>query len=178
MSLPLPQKKKNFNNKSSDERRLIERFQNSEKFYIQLLKTAVTTYLTDLPDDLRTTLDTFLKAFRRITKFHTETFHPKLIQCEMKTITICDLIKTHLDNSDFNIYFKYAAYVHEALQMIRYFHLNSVRIFHQNKLCCIVVNVFGILFFVIILLVAGHFHFILGFTFAFYFFVFGIYWLL
>lgn len=112
---------------SSDERRLIERFQTSEKFYIQLLKNAVTTYLTDLPDGLRTSIEIFLKAFRRIRKFHTDTFHPKLLQCEMRTIAICDLIKSHLDNYDFNIYYKYAAYVHEALQMIKHFHLNSVR---------------------------------------------------
>lgn len=128
-------KRKKKTNKSSDEYRLIERFQNAEKFYIQLLKTAMTTYLSDLPDDLNANLDPFLKAFRRITKFHTDTFHPKLIQCEMKTITICDLIKNHLDNFDFNIYFKYAAYVHEALQIIRFFHLNSVRtsFFHSSK---------------------------------------------
>lgn len=115
--------------KSGDERRLIERFQNSEKFFIQLLKNAMKTYLIDLSDDLRTTLNTFLDAIQRIVKFHADTFHPKLVQCELKTITICDLIKTHLDNLDFHIYFKYAAYVHEALRLIRDFHLNSVRIF-------------------------------------------------
>lgn len=155
MSLPNKMKK------SSEERRLIERFQNSEKFFIQLLKNAMTTYLTDLPDDLCNGVDTFLKSFRRITKFHTE-FYPQLIQCEMRTINICDLIKTHLDNSDFNIYFKYAAYAHEALQMIRYFHLNSVRNFqsHHSLLC-------GLCLGHIICLVAGQLNkgFNFGFTF-------------
>lgn len=151
-------KKKN-KNKSSDEYRLIERFQNAEKFYIQLLKTAMTTHLTDLPDDLHANLDPFMKAFRRITKFHTDTFHPKLIQCEMKTITICDLLKNHLDNSDFNIYFKYAAFVHEALQIIRFFHLNSVRksLASSNKFCCCLVGSFVLEHYFIILLVAGQF---------------------
>lgn len=93
------------------------------------MKNAVTTFLTDLPDDLRTNVETYLKSIKRIKKFHTDTFHPQLLQCEMKTIAICDLIKSHLDRSDFNAYLKYAAYVHEALQMIRNFHQNSVRTF-------------------------------------------------
>lgn len=112
---------------NSDERRLIERFQNSEKFYIQLLKNAVSTFLANLPDDLRTNVETYLRAIKRIKKFHTDIFHPKLLLCEMKTIAICDLIKSHLESLDFNIYLKYAAYVHEALQMIRNFHQHSVR---------------------------------------------------
>lgn len=112
----------------SDEHRLIERFQNSEKFYIQLLNNANTAYLTKLPDDLRATLTVFLDTFEKIFKFHGDTFYPKLLQCEMKIITICDLIKTHLDHFEFNNYFKYAAYVHEALQMIQNNYLNAVRI--------------------------------------------------
>lgn len=112
----------------SDERRLIERFQNSEKYYIQLLKNATTTYLNELPVDLRATLNVFLDTFDKIVKFHADTFYPKLLQCDMKILTICDLIKTHLDHSEFNIYFKYAAYVHEALHMIQSFYLNAVRI--------------------------------------------------
>lgn len=105
---------------------MIERIYNSEKFYIQLLKNAISTYLTDLPDDLRTNLKPYLNAINRIAKFHTEIFYPKLLQCDMKTITICDLIKTCLDSLEFNIYFKYSAFVHEALQLIQ--NLNSVRI--------------------------------------------------
>lgn len=118
----------------SDERRLIERFQNSEKFYIQLLKNAATTYLSELSDDLRATLAVFLDTFEKIVKFHADTFYPKLLQCDMKIITICDLIKTHLDHSEFNAYFKYAAYVYEALQMIQSFFLNAVRHFNY-ELC-------------------------------------------
>lgn len=114
----------------SDERRLIERFQNSEKFYIQLLKNAATTYLHDLSDDLRATLTVFLETFNKIVKFHADTFYPKLLQCEMKIITICDMIKTHLDHYEFNIYFTYAAYVHEALHMIQNFYLTAVRHFN------------------------------------------------
>lgn len=127
----------------SDERRLIERFQNSEKFYIQLLKNAATTYLHDLSDELRATLTVFLDTFDKIVKFHADTFYPKLLQCEMKIITICDLIKTHLDHYDFNVYFSYAAYVHEALHMIQNFYLNAVRNFiskllsaHRFYCCC------------------------------------------
>lgn len=121
----------------SDERRLIERFQNSEKFYIQLLKNAATTYLHDLPDDLRATLTVFLDTSDKIIKFHADTFYPKLLQCEMKIITICDMIKTHLDHNEFSIYFTYAAYVHEALHMIQSFYLNAVRHFDCKFCACI-----------------------------------------
>lgn len=92
------------------------------------MNNANTTYLTELPDDLRATLSVFLDTFEKIFKFHSDTFYPKLLQCEMKIITICDLIKTYLDHFEFNDYFKYAAYVHEALQMIQNYHLNAVRI--------------------------------------------------
>lgn len=130
----------------SDERRLIERFQNSEKFYIQLLKNAATTYLHDLPDDLRATLTVFLDAFDKIVKFHADTFYPKLLQCEMKIITICDMIKTHLDHNEFNIYCTYAAYVHEALHMIQSVYSNAVRHFYcqfcANRLYCCVLFLF------------------------------------
>lgn len=78
-----------------------------------------------MPDDVRASVEKFLKAINRIVKFHTDTFHPQLLHSEMKATVICDLIKTHLDNLELNVYVKYAAYVHDALQIIRNFH--SVR---------------------------------------------------
>lgn len=106
------------------------------------MKNAATTYLTELPDDLRSTLTVFLDTFDKILKFHADTFYPKLLQCEMKILTICDLIKTHLDHLEFNMYFKYAAYVHEALQMIQNIHLNAVRIIANRESIYIVYVLF------------------------------------
>lgn len=105
---------------------------NSEKFYIQLLRNAITAYSSNLPEYLQSTLATYLKSIDSIAKFHADTFYPKLLECDMETTKICHLIKTHINSLDFNVYFDYAAYVNEAISLIGN-ELNCVRIqFRRN----------------------------------------------
>lgn len=104
--------------RNSDERKLIERFLNSEKYYIQLLKNVIAMHLSNLSDAFQEKLDSFLTAIKIIFSFHADSFQPKLLQCEMNTLPICDLIKTSIEAKDFNSYLNYAAFVTEAVSLI------------------------------------------------------------
>lgn len=66
---------------------------------------------------------------KTIMAFHADTFFPKLQLCDMKAPAICDLIKFHVDASDFNSYFTYAAYVSDALSTVGNHFENCVRNF-------------------------------------------------
>lgn len=107
---------------------MIERFLNSEKYYIQLLNKTIDTYLTNIPDDLQLTIFLYLGAIKDIVKFHTNIFYPKLQQCDGKVASICDLIKIHIDAMDFIVYHTYAAYVSETQKLLENHLTNSVSI--------------------------------------------------
>lgn len=101
----------------------------SEKFYVQLLSQTISTYLTNLPDDLQYTLSTYLSAIRRIYEFHSVTFHPKLLQCDAKVTIICDLFRTHFEAMSFNVYHTYAANVSEAQKLLQNYTIDNVSLF-------------------------------------------------
>lgn len=100
---------------------------NSEKFYVQLLSQTISTYFSNLPDDIQLTLATYLSAFRQIFEFHSSTFYPKLVQCDAKVTIICDLFRTHIEAMNFSIYHAYAANVTEAQKLLQNYAIDHVR---------------------------------------------------
>lgn len=101
---------------SSDERKLIERFLNSEKYYIQLLKNGITEYLSNLPENVGASISDFLIILKKILDLHENRIYPHILKCNLDAVKICSSIKLHIDSSDFKVYFKYAAHLSEALE--------------------------------------------------------------
>lgn len=75
-------------------------------------------YLTNVPDEIQLKLMAFLNGTKEILAFHSDTFYPSLMNCDLNISCICDVFKQHMEAKSFNIYNVYAAFVREALTLL------------------------------------------------------------